>query len=383
MIGRGLVAGLCALALAASILPRVPMAQTPTAAPAEIPAETPADTIDRWRVLLELDLAREVAAEGLPLVSPGGSLENEGEARALVARALWDAGRDSAELLSTSGLREGTRGFVVLEHARQEIADDRLDAALARLRAPPGSAEAVAHPAHPQSWLLLGRALARSGDLAGAAPHLKRFLELAPLDREAPAALHMLAEEALQRRDGAAAKAYADREQELARWHAYRRVRLLQIRENPREPLPRLGLGQLLLEAKQYGQARAVLEELARLAPDFAHGWFHLGEARRMLSDMPGAEQAYSKALELDPALVLARYNRAVIALRAGREEEARADFEQIVAGPRGGDPLMAGAHLALARLLLRAGEKEAAQASYLRYRELGGRDPLEPPADK
>ncbi|HVS10337.1 MAG TPA: tetratricopeptide repeat protein [Planctomycetota bacterium] len=379
MIARGLVAGLCALALAAS----ASSSQTPSAPAAEAPAKTPAETVGRWRELLELDLAREVAAEGLPLVSPDGSLEKEGEARALVARALWDAGRDSAELLSTSGLREGTHGFVVLERARQEIADDRLEGALARLRAPPGSAQAVAHPEHPQSWLLLGRALARSGDLAGAAPHLKRFLELAPLDRVAPAALHMLAEEALQRRDGAAAKAYADREQELARWHAYRRVRLLQIREKPREPLPRLGLGQLLLEAKQYGQARAVLEELVKLAPDFAHGWFHLGEARRMLDDMPGAEQAYSKALELNPALVLARYNRAVIALRAGREEEARADFEQIVADPRGGNPLMAGAHLALARLLLRAGEKEAAQASYLRYRELGGRDPLEPPADK
>ena len=372
-----------AFALVASGFASSSAAQTPRPSPAETPGETPQETLGRWRELLELDLAREVAAEGLPRVTAGGALEREGEARALVARALWDAGRDAGELLSTPGLREGTQGFVALERARQEIADDRLEAALARLRAPPGSAHAVAHPEHPQSWLLLGRALARSGDLAGAAPHLKRFLELAPLDREAPAALHMLAEEALQRRDGAAAKACADREQELARWHAYRRVRLLQIRENPREPLPRLGLALLLLEAKQYARARAVLEELANLAPDFAPGWFHLGEARRMQDDLPGAEEAYSKALALDPTLVLARYNRAVIALRAGREEEARADFEQIVAGPRGGDPLMAGAHLALARLQLRAGDTRASQASYLRYRELGGRDPLEPPADK
>lgn len=122
-----------------------------------------------------------------------------------------------------------------------------------------------------------------------------------------------------------------------------------------------------------------MLDELTRSCPDFAPGWFHLAELRRKEQRWDEALAAYDRALELDPGQSLARYNRAILLLRAGDGERARADLETLVSGPRASDPLLIGAHLALARLLLAAGEDEAAAARYARYRELGGTAPLRP----
>jgi len=356
-----------------------PSAQQP-ARPAPEPGAA-AGAIAAWREALELDLPAEVLGPGPALVAAGGRFAREGEALALVARALYDAGRgeEAHALLERAEPSETTRAEVELERVRLWILEDSLERALAFLRPGVPGGEPRRHADRPESWLHLGRALSRAGEPLAAEPYLRRFVELAPMHTEAPAALHMLAQTALQRGDAASAERFGERGQALASWHAYHRVRRLQIREHPRDPLPRLGLAQLLLQAKEFARARAVLDELLALAPEYAPGWFHLGEARRMLGDLAGAAEAYSRALALDPELALARYNRGVIALRAGREAEARADFETLVAGPHGADPELVAAHLALARLELRAGNRTAAEARYRRYVELGGADPLTP----
>jgi tetratricopeptide (TPR) repeat protein len=232
---------------------------------------------------------------------------------------------------------------------------------------------------HAQSWHLLAQTLVRLGRGTEAVPFLERCLELDPLGEGAYSALHMLAQEALRRGDGQAAQQLIARAQEAGQWWSYYNVRRLQVREQPDEPLPRLGLAQLLLQAGQDERGMAVLNELVERCPTYGPGWFHLGEVLRSKQRWEEAQAAYDKALELDPDLPLARYNRAVLLLRGGNNDAARADLEQLVAGPYEADPRIVSAHLALARLLHASGDREGALKRHARYVQLGGTEPLEP----
>jgi tetratricopeptide (TPR) repeat protein len=352
------------------------------AAIAQAPNESRDARLERWRESLELDLAGEVAAEAA-LVETSGPLARDADAIALVARALAQRGDEERALLllDRPEVPDEKRGPLELERARILIGRDELDQAAKLLLDPAGKSLRRAELA--DAHLLLGRVRAREGRLADAKPHLERFLELSPLSADAPAAWHMLAEEALGRRDGERARFCADREQALGRWHSYYRARRVQIRAKPNEPLPRLGLAQQWLEVGDFAKARKVAEELVALAPTFCRGWFALGEAQRKQEDLTAALASYSRALECDPTLHLARYNRAVIARLQSRDADARADFEVLVEGEPGRDPKLAGAHLELARILLRAGDRDAALARYAIYRERGGKDPLEPTAPR
>jgi tetratricopeptide (TPR) repeat protein len=339
-----------------------------------------ARTIASWREALELDLPAEVLGPGPAAVAPDGPLKTEGEAIALVARALFDAGREAEAkaLLDAARPSEPTRAHVELERVRELLELDQLDAALAAISEsgdPPRPK--LTEPA--QSWHLLGRTLVRLGRGAEAVPCLERYLELDPLGEGAYSALHMLSQEALRRGDGQAAKQLVGHAQEAGQWWSYYRVRRLQVREQPDEPLPRLGLAQLLLQAGQNERAMAVLNELVERCPTYGPGWFHLAEVLRSKGRWEEAKAAYDKALELDPDLPLARYNRAVLLMRSGNNDAARADLEQLVAGPYEADPRVVSAHLALARLLLASGDREGAQKRHSRYLQLGGTEPLEP----
>lgn len=332
---------------------------------------------EQWRDSLLIDRPREVLsqAEQHPPEEPW-----DGETLALAARAAFVArSRTEAEAwLARTPVRPETSAWLELERARIALESDELAPALAQLLKDASDA-APKLAAYPQSWLYVGRAWSRLGEGARGASFLARFVELDPFDPEVPSALHALAQEALARNDGAAAARYLQRADENAKWQAYRRIRVLQVRDAPQEPLPRLGLAQLWLQARQGARAKAVLDELLARHPDYANGWFHLGEAQRLLDDLPSASQSYSKALELEPDHVLARHNRATIQRLAGRLAEARADFERVVDGPRSADKAALNSHLALARLLSTSGDSAAAAARYARYKELGGAEPLAP----
>src|SRR5262249_51650858 len=141
------------------------------------------------------------------------------EAIAITARALAAAGeRPRAEaLLAGARPEEGSRAFVEVERARLALERDDLAAARASLLAE-GS---VRYPAIPDGWLVAGRVLARSGDLAGAVPLLERFLALAPLDAEAPSAWHMLAQAAIARSDPGAAAELRKKALASAEWQEF------------------------------------------------------------------------------------------------------------------------------------------------------------------
>ena len=339
---------------------------------------------DRWRESLGIDLPREVLAEGEPLVAAGGTLARDGEALVLVARARFltqTPAFDSAwKLLEGREVEPTTQPDVEIERARLCVENDDLQRALRLLLEKP-DAKAPRWPERAEAWLQAGRAWARTGDLQRAAPLLARFVELAPRHREVPTALHLLAQEALARGDGPFAKACVGRAEELSKWHSLWKVRTTQVRLTPDEPLPRIGLAQVWLQAGEPARAKSVLEALLARFPGNAQGWFLLGEAERGAGALDAALAAYSKALESEPDHVLALNNRGTIHRLAGRSAQARADFESIVDGPRSAERTALPAHLALARLLDTAGEKDSAQRRFARYVELGGREPLREPA--
>lgn len=335
------------------------------------------ETVERWRESLLIDRPREVLAEAEQ--HPAGQTW-DGEALALAARAAFVArGRQAAETwLARQPVQPETSAWLELERARIALESDELAPALAALLRD-ASDPAPRLAGYPDAWLYVGRAWTRVGEPARGAAFLARFVELAPLDPQTPSALHALAQEAIARGDGAAAQRWLARADENAKWQSYRRVRVLQIRESPDEPLPRLGLAQLWLQARQPAQAKSVLEALLARHADYAAGWFHLGEAQRMLDDLPAAGASYDKTLELEPEHVLARHNRATIHRLAGRLDQARADYERVVDGPRASEKSALNSHLALARVLAAQGDNAGAQARYKRYRELGGAEPLAP----
>lgn len=335
--------------------------------------------VERWRERVDLELYGEVLAEG-DAVRASGMLDRNGQAMALLARALFETrGPEAAlELLDEAGPRATaeTAAFVRLERARCLIELDRLEHALAELGVQPG-ASAPADHTHPEAWLYLGRVHARRGELESARAPLECFLELAPRHREAPSALYVLAQEALRRGDGEAARKLAARGQELSQWLAYLRVRRLQVRETPDEPLPRLGLALVWMGAGEHERAAGVLDELLARHPEHASGWFHRGEVHRLAGELEAARAAWDRAVALDEGELLARFNRAVLARMQGRDDAAREDFEWLVEH-HPDDPRLAGAHLELARLLKQAGDEAGAAERYAAYRARGGREPLE-----
>lgn len=331
--------------------------------------------IEEWRDSLLIDRPRDVLAAA---EQHAEGVAWNGEELALAARAAFATrGREAANAwLARTPVRAETSAWIELERARIALESDELGPALAALVAKPED-RAPKLAAYPDAWLYTGRAWTRLGDSTRGASFFARFVELAPFDVEATSAMHALAQDAVQRGDGAAARAWIQRADENGKWQSYRRVRVLQIRESPDEPLPRQGLAQLWLQARDPLKASAVLEELLARHPQHAQGWFLLGECERTRERLEPAAEAYGKALEFEPEHVLARHNRGVIHRLRGRLGEARADFERIVDGPRAAEKTALGSHLALARVLIAQGERTAAEQRYARYRELGGAEPL------
>jgi tetratricopeptide (TPR) repeat protein len=310
------------------------------------PAAEPSGVlIDRWRESIELDLPGEVLLEALPLVTDDGKLSRDGAAIAVAARALAAAGEGAraGKLLDEAHPDENSRSFV--EVARARLALDRDDLPRARRillepsSGPKPADPPVRFPSIAECWLLAGRALARSGELAQATPLLERFLALAPLDSEAPSAWHMLTQAAIVRGDPTDAAELRKKSLASAAWQDFYRTRRLQVREKPGEPLPRLGIAELFLAVGEHERAREVGSEITGRWPDFCRGHEALGRAERGLGHLALARAALERAAACDP--------------RSTR------------------------AHLELARVLAASGETERAAASYARYRELGGSEPL------
>jgi tetratricopeptide (TPR) repeat protein len=336
---------------------------------------TPAALLADLLARLELGLQAEVIEFGLPLVRRGGPLADDGQAIAAVARALFASGAEveADALLAEAAPTPETAALVTIEQARIALERDDLDAAQRLLQAAPGSRQPVLFPDAPDAWLLLARVHARRGRLDAAAGLARRVLEMAPLHPEAASAWHLLSRDAVARQDAEAAAACLERADFLRRWHDVMRARRLQIRLTPQDPLPRLGLALGWLQVERYGEARAVLEQLAADHPDFCRAYLHLGEACRLSGDPTAASAAYSRGLECDPTDLRLLHNRGLLAAAGGRLEDGLADLRRIVESERAEEPEFLESHLAYARLLAESGADEVSAAAYERYRSLGG----------
>lgn len=380
----GLVAGLVVAAVLA--VPADAMQDASDVA-ADVAAEV-AGEVASWRELLEIDLGHIVAEQGPAALAADPALAGDGEALGLVARALYDAGREdeSRALLDAARPRAGTESWIALERARQMLERDELREVVELLKARPAEQAAsgevrdpVRYPEAALCWLYVGRALNRAGRGSDSRPFLLRFTELAPLARETPSAWHMLAIEAFSRREVELAESYQQRGRELALWHTFYKTRRIQARESPGDPLPHVGLARLWLQFNRNERAQTELELALGLGlgQDSAETWALLAETRRKLGLEAEALAAYDQALELDPEQLLVRTNRALLHKSAGRSALARADLELVVESDDGSDPRIAVAYLMLARLVLAAGDEQAAKELYRTYVDRGGSEPL------
>ena len=79
-----------------------------------------------WREALELDLPATVLQEGPRMVTAGGELHTDGEAVALVARALFVTGKETLakSLLRDARPSEDTQVYIALERARIALDED-------------------------------------------------------------------------------------------------------------------------------------------------------------------------------------------------------------------------------------------------------------------
>lgn len=324
--------------------------------------------LDELRTAIELERGYELLPRALEWIAPDGPLASEGEAVALVARCLIEAGDEARAESVLDGARpsDGTRVWITLERARLALLRDELQRVITLLGP---------YRDHPESLLLMARAWSRSGDDGKADPLCREFVDRAPLHPEAPVALHLLERAALNRRDVAAAEDWRRRKERMQHWHGLFKARRLQRMRDPEAPEPQLGLAVLWLEVQQYERAESVLADLAARAPEFCRVWFLLGESNRLQSKSEAARKAYEAGVGCDPDDTKSRFNRALLDLQAGATEAARADFEHIAASADGDDPRFAGAHLNLARLARERGEDPTAH--YARYRALGGREEL------
>jgi Flp pilus assembly protein TadD len=80
--------------------------------------------------------------------------------------------------------------------------------------------------------------------------------------------------------------------------------------------------GAELLRKSQERDALVWLHKSVTLDPELARGWINLGVALRRTGDPAGAEAAYRKALEADPAAVAAYQNLASLLFVSGRARE-------------------------------------------------------------
>jgi tetratricopeptide (TPR) repeat protein len=77
--------------------------------------------------------------------------------------------------------------------------------------------------------------------------------------------------------------------------------------------------------------AMAVFAKQIQAQPRNVNAYINYGGLYAQLEDFPQAIALLSRALEIDSGSQLARLNRAISCLRAGRNEEARQDYEQLV----------------------------------------------------
>lgn len=339
------------------------------------------ELLDLWRESVEFDLPGEVLREEAEMLERYPALVTNGEALDIRvhARLLTEDPGSAADLIANSKIDEAGEPFVRIASARIALFEDKLDEVVSILQQKDQRILIDLCEPYADAWLLLGRAHARAGRNSVASTMLHQFIVRDPFHPETPSAWHQLARNAFERGSSTEAAQFRAGAQQAAYWQKYYRARRLQVRENPKAVLPRIGLVILWMQADKPVNAKRELTHIFELDPDNCEAFGHLAEAERKLENFDEARIAYDKALECAPDKVGLRFNRAYLAKLQSRWDDARKDYEWIVESEHAQDTTYLDAHLELARILASAGDLEAAEARYETYRDLGGEAPLTP----
>jgi tetratricopeptide (TPR) repeat protein len=321
-----------------------------------------------------LSRLEELAAQG-PL--PDGAahyraLALEAAGRPDEAEATW-----RAELQARPG---NGRAHALL--ARRLLDTGRLDEAAAHL----DQARRFA-PDWPPARLLDGRlALARNDDELA----LRAFRDVLAQDPwgESAVEAHTALAQLLARRgvpDQELARRHADMAQHLQRLYAYLDSYRSRLRRDPSDAEAAYGVATACLDlyvrfgdVRLRDQAEDALEHVLALRPDDARALYNLGFVRARQSRLGEALELSQRAVELDPQLVPARVNLALLHAQLGQRAEAVAQL-QLLARDATDPQDRLRAHAELARLLAEGEDRAEREAALLHARaalELAPDDP-------
>ncbi|MFM8333565.1 MAG: XrtA/PEP-CTERM system TPR-repeat protein PrsT [Candidatus Methylumidiphilus sp.] len=92
-----------------------------------------------------------------------------------------------------------------------------------------------------------------------------------------------------------------------------------------------LGLAMLELGRQQYKPAADYAAQATAKAPKNSQAWLLLGEIKRSAGDLPGALDAFTRAVDLNPNNPKARLGRAATYIATGKLAEARQDADMVI----------------------------------------------------
>ena len=138
---------------------------------------------------------------------------------------------------------------------------------------------------------------------------------------------------------------------------AYQRT----LKENPHQPEALVGISLVALASHQPESAVKMASAAVSAAPKMIPAWVALGQALKAASRHGEAEEAYAKAILLDPGSALARMGLGELKIATGRPEQAVREFEQALVR----QPTLVPAYLGLGNALAVMGRNEQALARY------------------
>jgi predicted Zn-dependent protease len=143
-------------------------------------------------------------------------------------------------------------------------------------------------------------------------------------------------------------------------------------RDNPGDPLAAISLGEVALRARDAEAAARALETVVAASPEDAEGHHLLGRARRLGGDAAGARQSFERAVALRSEHVEARLALAQLLLDAGEFAQAEAMYTELLrtSGASDGMPVSLLGRLGRVEALLGLGRLDDARVQLEGVRE-------------
>ena len=89
--------------------------------------------------------------------------------------------------------------------------------------------------------------------------------------------------------------------------------------------------GLVLRKKGNYPEARLAFARAVELDPDFAIGWYNLGQVERNLGNYEASQKALNTSIELNKNLTKAYFERAMLRKQLGKKEKALEDYDMIL----------------------------------------------------